>query len=336
MQQRPRVLSGIQPTAGSFHLGNYLGAVRQWVALQESHDAFYMVVDLHAITVPQDPAELRSNTRIAAAQLLAAGLDPERCTLFVQSHVPEHAQLAWVMNCLTGFGEASRMTQFKDKSAKQGADRTSVGLFTYPVLQVADILLYQAHQVPVGEDQRQHIELTRDLAERFNTRYGDTFTIPAPYILKETAKIYDLQDPSAKMSKSAASPKGLINLLDDPKVSAKKVKSAVTDTDTVIRYDAENKPGVSNLLTIYSTLTGASIAELEQKYEGKMYGALKTDLAEVMVDFVTPFRDRTQEYLDDPETLDSILAKGAEKARAVAAETLATTYDRLGFLPAKH
>ncbi|MCW7988809.1 tryptophan--tRNA ligase [Streptomyces sp. SID8375] len=334
--QRPRVLSGIQPTAGSFHLGNYLGAVRQWVALQESHDAFYMVVDLHAITVPQDPAELRSNTRIAAAQLLAAGLDPERCTLFVQSHVPEHAQLGWVMNCLTGFGEASRMTQFKDKAAKQGADRTSVGLFTYPILQIADILLYQAHQVPVGEDQRQHIELTRDLAERFNSRYGDTFTMPAPYILKETAKIYDLQDPSAKMSKSAASPKGLINLLDEPKVSAKKVKSAVTDTDTVIRYDAENKPGVSNLLTIYSTLTGTSIPELEQKYEGKMYGALKTDLAEVMVDFVTPFRDRTQEYLDDPETLDAILAKGAEKARAVAAETLATTYDRLGFLPAKH
>ncbi|MEU8782943.1 tryptophan--tRNA ligase [Streptomyces sp. NPDC048637] len=333
---RPRVLSGIQPTAGSFHLGNYLGAVRQWVALQESHDAFYMVVDLHAITVPQDPAELRSNTRIAAAQLLAAGLDPERCTLFVQSHVPEHAQLGWVMNCLTGFGEASRMTQFKDKAAKQGADRTSVGLFTYPILQIADILLYQAHQVPVGEDQRQHIELTRDLAERFNGRYGETFTMPEPYILKETAKIYDLQDPSAKMSKSAASAKGLINLLDEPKVSAKKVKSAVTDTDTVIRYDAENKPGVSNLLTIYSTLTGTSIPELEQKYEGKMYGALKTDLAEVMVDFVTPFRDRTQEYLDDPETLDAILAKGAEKARAVAAETLATTYDRLGFLPAKH
>ncbi|MEJ8650145.1 tryptophan--tRNA ligase [Streptomyces sp. MS1.AVA.3] len=334
--ERPRVLSGIQPTAGSFHLGNYLGAVRQWVALQESHDAFYMVVDLHAITVPQDPAELRNNTRIAAAQLLAAGLDPERCTLFIQSHVPEHAQLGWVMNCLTGFGEASRMTQFKDKSAKQGADRTSVGLFTYPILQIADILLYQAHQVPVGEDQRQHIELTRDLAERFNGRYGETFTMPAPYILKETAKIYDLQDPSAKMSKSAASAKGLINLLDEPKVSAKKVKSAVTDTDTVIRYDAENKPGVSNLLTIYSTLTGTTIAELEQKYEGKMYGALKTDLAEVMVDFVTPFRDRTQEYLDDPETLDSILAKGAEKARAVAAETLATTYDRLGLLPAKH
>ncbi|GGP90344.1 tryptophan--tRNA ligase [Streptomyces roseolilacinus] len=332
----PRVLSGIQPTAGSFHLGNYLGAVRQWVALQESHDAFYMVVDLHAITVPQDPAELRANTRLAVAQLLAAGLDPERCTLFVQSHVPEHAQLAWVMNCLAGFGEASRMTQFKDKSAKQGADRATVGLFTYPILQVADILLYQANQVPVGEDQRQHIELTRDLAERFNTRFGDTFTVPAPYILKETAKIYDLQDPTAKMSKSAATPKGLINLLDDPKATAKKVKSAVTDTDTVIRFDPEGKPGVSNLLTIMSTLTGTPVDDLVKGYEGKMYGALKTDLAEIVVDFVTPFRARTQEYLDDPETLDSILAKGAEKARAVAAETLAQTYAKVGFLPAKH
>lgn len=333
---RPRVLSGIQPTAGSFHLGNYLGAVRQWVALQETHDAFYMVVDLHAITVPQDPKELTANTRLAAAQLLAAGLDPERCTLFVQSHVPEHAQLAWVMNCLTGFGEASRMTQFKDKSARQGADSASVGLFTYPILQVADILLYQANEVPVGEDQRQHVELTRDLATRFNGRFGETFTIPRPYILKETAKIYDLQDPSIKMSKSASTPKGLINLLDEPKATAKKVKSAVTDTDTVIRYDAENKPGVSNLLTIHSTLTGTSIPELEQQYEGKLYGALKTDLAEIVVDFVTPFRERTQQYLDDPETLDSILAKGAEKARAVAAETLSQTYERVGFLPAKH
>ncbi|MFB7738381.1 tryptophan--tRNA ligase [Streptomyces sp. NPDC056112] len=333
---RPRVLSGIQPTAGSFHLGNYLGAVRQWVALQETHDAFYMVVDLHAITVPQDPAELRANTRLAAAQLLAAGLDPARCTLFVQSHVPEHAQLAWVMNCLTGFGEAGRMTQFKDKSLKQGADRTSVGLFTYPILQVADILLYQANEVPVGEDQRQHIELTRDLAERFNGRFGRTFTVPGAYILKETAKIYDLQDPTIKMSKSASTPKGLINLLDDPKATAKKVKSAVTDTDTVVRYDPETKAGVSNLLTIYSTLTGAGIGELEEKYAGKGYGALKTDLAEVMVEFVTPFRERTQQYLDDPETLDSILAKGAEKARAVAAETLSQAYERVGFLPAKH
>jgi tryptophanyl-tRNA synthetase len=333
---RPRVLSGIQPTAGSFHLGNYLGAVRQWVALQESHDAFYMVVDLHAITVPQDPAELRANTRLAAAQLLAAGLDPGLCTLFVQSHVPEHAQLAWIMNCLTGFGEASRMTQFKDKSARQGADRASVGLFTYPILQIADILLYQANEVPVGEDQRQHIELTRDLATRFNGRFGETFTLPKPHILKETAKIYDLQDPSFKMSKSASTPKGLINLLDEPKTTAKKVKSAVTDTDTVIRHDVENKPGVSNLLTIYSTLSGTGIAELEERYAGKGYGALKTDLAEAMVAFVTPFRERTRQYLDDPETLDSILAKGAEKARGVAAETLAQAYERVGFLPAKH
>ncbi|MEV7444167.1 tryptophan--tRNA ligase [Streptomyces sp. NPDC091204] len=333
---RPRALSGIQPTSGSFHLGNYLGAIRQYVALQETHDAFYMVVDLHAITMPQDPKDLRANTRLSAAQLLAAGLDPERCTLFIQSHVPEHAQLGWVMNCITGFGEASRMTQFKDKSAKGGVNSASVGLFTYPILQVADILLYQANAVPVGEDQRQHIELTRDLAERFNQRYGQTFTLPAAHIVKEVAKIYDLQDPAIKMSKSASSPKGLINLLDEPKVTEKKIKSAVTDTEAEIRFDTEKKPGVSNLLTIYATLTGETIAELEAKYEGKGYGALKTDLAGVMVDFVTPFKQRTQEYLDDPETLDSILAKGAEKARAVAAETLAQAYDRLGLVPAKH
>jgi tryptophanyl-tRNA synthetase len=333
---RPRALSGIQPTAGSFHLGNYLGAVRQYVALQETHDAFYMVADLHAITVPQDPATLRDNTRLAAAQLLAAGLDPERCTLFIQSHVPEHAQLGWAMNCLTGFGEASRMTQFKDKSARQGADRATVGLFTYPILQVADILLYQADAVPVGEDQRQHVELTRDLATRFNARFGDTFTVPAPHIVREVAKIYDLQDPTAKMSKSAATPKGLVNLLDEPAASAKKFRSAVTDTGSEIRFDEREKPGVSNLLTIHSVLTGTSVAELEERYAGKGYGALKTDLAEIFVAWVTPFRERTQEYLGDPETLDSVLAEGAEKARAVAAETLATAYDRIGFLPAKH
>jgi tryptophanyl-tRNA synthetase len=335
-ERRPRVLSGIQPTSGSFHLGNYLGAVRQWVALQETHDAFYMVVDLHAITVPQDPVRLRESTRLAAAQLLAAGLDPERCTLFVQSHVPEHAQLAWVMNCLTGFGEASRMTQFKDKSAKQGADSTTVGLFTYPILQIADILLYHADEVPVGEDQRQHVEITRDVAERFNHRYGPTFTVPAPHILRETAKIYDLQDPTAKMSKSAASPKGLVNLLDEPKATAKKIRSAVTDTGTEIRFDPAAKPGVSNLLTICSTLTGTEIAELEQKYEGKGYGALKTDLAEIVADWVTPFRARTRGYLEDPESLDALLADGAQKARTVAAETLAQAYDKVGFLPAKH
>ena len=331
---RPRVLSGIQPTSGSFHLGNYLGAVRQWVALQDTHDAFYMVVDLHAITVEQDPAVLRENTRVSVAQLLGVGVDPERCTLFVQSHVPEHAQLAWVMNCFTGFGEAARMTQFKDKSGKQGADRTTVGLFTYPVLQVADILLYQADQVPVGEDQRQHIELTRDLAERFNGRLGQTFTVPSPYILKETAKIFDLQDPTVKMSKSASTPKGLVNLLDEVKASAKKIKSAVTDTGTVVSYDEELKPGVSNLLRIHSAISGRSVPELVEHFDGKMYGALKTELAELYTEWVTPIQKRTQDYLDDPAELDRVLARGADKARAVAGETLATAYDRVGFLAA--
>jgi tryptophanyl-tRNA synthetase len=240
------------------------------------------------------------------------------------------------MECLTGFGEASRMTQFKDKSARQGADSASVGLFTYPILQVADILLYQADEVPVGEDQRQHVELTRDVAERFNHRYAEIFTVPEPHILRETAKIFDLQDPSIKMSKSASSPKGIIDLLDDPKASAKKIKSAVTDTETEIRFDPEAKPGVSNLLTILATLTDSTISEVEHKYDGKGYGALKTDLAEVVSDWAAPFRDRTRGYLDDPETLDSLLAKGAEKARAVAAETLAQAYDKIGLLPGKH
>ncbi len=335
MTDRLRVLSGIQPTSGSFHLGNYLGAVRQWVSLQETHDAFYMVVDLHAITVEQDPAVLRENTRVSVAQLLGVGLDPERCTLFVQSHVPEHAQLAWVMNCITGFGEAARMTQFKDKSAKQGSDRTSVGLFTYPILQVADILLYQADQVPVGEDQRQHVELTRDLAERFNHRYGQTFNVPKPYILKETAKIFDLQDPTAKMSKSASSPKGLVNLLDEPKASAKKIKSAVTDTGTVVSYDEKEKAGVSNLLTIHSAISGRSIPDLVEHFEGKMYGALKTELAELFTEWVEPIQKRTRGYLDDPAELDRVLARGAEKAREVATVTLEAAYDRIGFLPAK-
>ncbi|WP_051971187.1 tryptophan--tRNA ligase [Kitasatospora azatica] len=331
---RPRVLSGIQPTSGSFHLGNYLGAVRQWVDLQEANDAFYMVVDLHAITVPQDPAVLRENTRVSVAQLLGAGLDPERCTLFVQSQVPEHAQLGWVMNCLTGFGEAARMTQFKDKSAKQGSDSTTVGLFTYPILQVADILLYQADAVPVGEDQRQHLELTRDLAERFNSRFQPTFTLPKAYILKETAKILDLQDPTAKMSKSASSPKGLVNLLDEPKVSAKKFKSAVTDTDTVVSYDEEKKAGVSNLLRIHAALSGQSVDQLVAHFDGKMYGALKTELAELFSEWVLPFQERTRTYLDDPAELDRVLAVGAEKAREVASVTLETVFDRIGFLPA--
>ncbi len=330
---KPRVLSGIQPTADSFHLGNYLGAVRNWVALQDDYDAFYCVVDLHAITVEQDPATLRRRCRIAAAQLLAAGLDPQRCSLFVQSHVPEHAQLAWVLDCITGFGEASRMTQFKDKSTRHGVGATTVGLFTYPVLMAADILVYQADYVPVGEDQRQHLELTRDLAQRFNSRYGDTFTVPNPYILRDTAKIMDLQDPTAKMSKSAESQNGLIELLADPKVNVKKIKSAVTDAEREIRFDEENKPGVSNLLRVYSALDGRSIDELTKAYQGRGYGDLKTDLAEIVATTFGAFKERTEKVLADPDRLDAILAEGAERARAVSAPTLAATYDAIGFLP---
>jgi tryptophanyl-tRNA synthetase len=332
--QRSRVLSGIQPTADSFHLGNYLGAVRNWVALQDDHEAFYMVVDLHAITAGFDPATLAPRTRLAAAQLLAAGLDPQRCAVFAQSHVPEHAQLAWVMSCLTGFGEASRMTQFKDKSAKQGLDRATVGLFTYPILQVADILLYQANYVPVGEDQRQHLELTRDLAQRFNTRYGQTFTVPEPYILKDTAKIQDLQDPSAKMSKSAQSEAGVISLLDEPKANMKKIKSAVTDTGREVRFDEAAKPGVSNLLRIYSAIGGRTVPELEAEYEGRGYGDLKKDLAELVGDTFGAFKERTEAILADREKLDLVLAEGAAKARAVSSATLSAVYDRIGFLPA--
>jgi tryptophanyl-tRNA synthetase len=331
-EARPRVLSGIQPTADSFHLGNYLGAVRNWVSLQDTHDAFYCVVDLHAITAGHDPKQLRARTRASAAQLFALGLDPDRCTLFVQSQVPEHAQLAWVLSCITGFGEASRMTQFKDKSIKQGADRATVGLFTYPVLQAADILLYRADAVPVGEDQRQHLELTRDLAQRFNTTFGRTFTLPAPYIVKDTAKITDLQEPTAKMSKSAASPAGLVELLEDPARIAKKIKSAVTDTGREILFDPVNKPGVSNLLTIYAALTGRTFDDLTTAYAGKGYGDLKKDLAEVVVGFVQPIQQRTRMYLDDPAQLDKLLAIGGEKARAVSSVTLATAYDRIGFV----
>lgn len=330
---RPRVLSGIQPTADSLHLGNYLGAVRSWVAMQETHDTFYCVVDLHAITAGHDPAQLRARTRSTAAQLFAAGLDPERCTLFVQSQVPEHTQLTWVLECLTGFGEAARMTQFKDKSAKHGTERASVGLFTYPVLQAADILLYHADAVPVGEDQRQHLELTRTLAQRFNHTFGDTFTVPSPYILRETAKIADLQDPTAKMSKTASSPNGIIELLEDPARVTKKIKSAVTDAGREVVFDQERKPGVSNLLTIYSALSGRTVDELTQAYAGHGYGDLKRDLAEVVVGFLGPVQERTRGYLDDPAQLDKLLAIGAEKARAVAAPTLRAAYDRVGLLP---
>ena len=330
---RPRVFSGIQPTADSFHLGNYLGALRHWVALQDSHDAFYCVFDLHAITAGHDPKVLRQRTRVAAAQLLALGIDPERSTLFVQSQLPEHPQLAWVLGCITGFGEAGRMTQFKDKAQKQGSDRASVGLFTYPILQAADILLYQAHAVPVGEDQRQHLELSRDLAQRFNSLFGPTFRVPVPHIVKDTAKIVDLQDPTAKMSKSFSAPAGIIDLLEDPARSAKKIRSAVTDTGREIVFDAEGKPGISNLLTIYSALSGRGIDDLVAAYDGRGYGDLKKDLAEVVREFVTPIQERTNGYLDDPAQLDKLLARGAEKARAVAVDTLRTAYERVGFLP---
>jgi tryptophanyl-tRNA synthetase len=331
----PRVLSGIQPTADSFHLGNYIGAVRQWVELQNDFDAFYFVVDLHAITIEWDPQLLRQRTRVAAAQLLAAGLDPQRCTLFVQSHVPEHTQVSWVLTCLTGMGEASRMTQFKDRVARYGADRIGAGLFVYPMLQAADIVLYDAARVPVGEDQRQHLELTRDLAQRFNARFGDTLIVPEPHILKETGKIFDLQDPTAKMSKSSDSQAGVVDLLDDPDAITKKVKRAVTDTGSQVRFDPADKPGISNLLTIMSVLTERTIADLEETYDGKGYGAFKTDLADAVVAFTTPLRERTQEWLADGSGLDDVLADGATRARKVAGETLQRVYDAVGFLPAK-
>ncbi len=331
---RPRAFSGIQPTADSFHLGNYLGAVRQWVALQDTHDAVYCVVDLHAITVPQDPALLRHRTRVAAAQLFAAGLDPDRCTVFVQSHVPEHTELAWVLGCLTGFGEASRMTQFKDKATRGGAQQASLGLFSYPVLQAADILLYQTEQVPVGEDQRQHLELSRDLAIRFNHRFGPTFAVPAAYILGGVAKINDLQEPTAKMSKSASSPAGIIDLLDEPGVVRKKIARAVTDAGSEIRSDDAEKPGVSNLLRIYSALSGEEIADLEARYAGAGYGAFKKDLADVVAGTLAPIRERAEKMLADEAELDRMLAHGAAKARPVATQTMAAVRERVGFLPA--
>ncbi len=277
---------------------------------------------------------LRERTLRAAAQLLAMGIDPSQSAIFVQSQVPEHAQLGWVLQCLTGFGEARRMTQFKDKSAKGGEGVASVGLFTYPVLQAADILLYRPHFVPVGEDQRQHLELTRDLAQRFNHRYKKTFRLPEPYILKATAKIGDLQNPTAKMSKSASSAAGIVEMLDEPTVSAKKVRSAVTDSDGEVRFDVEAKPGVSNLLTIYSALTGTPVPALEEQYAGRGYGDLKKDLAEVVIDFVTPFRERTLELLDDQAHLSAVLKQGAEQAGAIAQATLRDVYQRVGFVAA--
>ena len=334
--QLPRLLSGMQPTDDSLHLGNYLGALIHWVALQESHQALYCVVDLHALsaaTGPPDPAALTRRTRVTAAQYIAAGIDPERSVLFVQSHVPEHTQLAWILQCLTGFGEASRMTQFKDKSVREGADRATVGLFTYPVLQAADILIYQAASVPVGEDQRQHLELTRDLAQRFNSRYGTTFVVPEPHIVSATAKIVDLQHPEQKMSKSLGGA-GCLFLLDDPKVSAKKIRSAVTDPGREVRFDPVAKPGVSNLLTILSALSGTPVPTLEERFAGAGYGDLKKEVAEVYVSFAEPFRDTVQDLLAKTGRLDEVLADGAARARAIAAPLTAEVYEKVGLLPA--
>ena len=325
-----RVLSGIQPTSDSFHLGNYLGAVKQWVALQDGHDTFYCIVDLHALTIETEPALMRKRTLASAAQLIALGISPEKSTLFVQSQVPQHNQLCWLMECMAGFGEASRMTQFKDKSSKLGADSARVALFTYPMLQAADILLYQADLVPVGEDQRQHIELTRDLAGRFNTRYGQTFTIPDGYILKTAAKINDLQEPTAKMSKSSGSAAGVIEIMDAPEVNAKKIKSSMTDASSEVRFDEKEKPGISNLLTIHSALSGSSIAALENEFAGKGYGDFKSAVAEVVVEYLRPIRAKALELLMDEKHLINLLHEGAAKARSVATGTLETAYKNLG------
>ena len=329
---KPRVLSGIQPTSDSFHLGNYIGALRNWVAMQDEFDAFYFVPDLHAITVHPDPATLRRRTRASIAQLIAVGLDPQRCTLFVQSHVREHAELAWVLACQTGFGEASRMTQFKDKTAKGSADVANVGLFSYPILQAADVLIYQADKVPVGEDQRQHLELTRDVAQRFNTRYGETFVVPEPHIVKATAKILDLADPTAKMSKSSASQAGVIDLLEDPGVVRKKIRSAVTDTGREVRA-GDDKPGITNLLTVASVLTGRSVAEVEEDYLGRGYGDFKGDVADMVVAHLEPIRTRYDEVMADAAGLDAVIADGAARAHAVARVTMEAVRERVGFLP---
>jgi len=323
----------MQPSADSLQIGNYIGALLQWKELQVSHDAVFCVVDLHAITVAQDPKLLREQTRRTAAQYIAAGIDPELSTLFVQSHVPAHTELAWVLNTITGFGEASRMTQFKDKASRQGADAASLGLFAYPVLMAADILLYDAVDVPVGDDQKQHVELTRDLATRFNSRFGDTFVIPKPMILEESARIYDLQNPTAKMSKSSASDSGVVWMLDEPSKTAKKFKSAVTDDERSIRFDRENKPGVANLLTILSAFTGTPIPVLENDFSGKGYGDLKGAVAEAVVETFAPIRERTLALLDDPAELDRILAHNADRAEAIARPKITEVYDRLGFLP---
>jgi tryptophanyl-tRNA synthetase len=345
---KPRILSGVQPSGPpaadkgqgrshhrtNTHLGNYIGAFRQWVDQQHDFDAYYPVVDLHAITLPYDPAELRARTLEVAAILLASGLDPEICTIFVQSHVPEHTELAWMFNSIVTVGELRRMTQFKAKAAQGSEGVVPAGYFNYPVLQAADILIYKADRVPVGEDQRQHLELAREVAGTFNHRYGATFPLPEPYIPKVGGRVMDLQQPDAKMSKSSVSSSGRIELLDPPDVIVKKVRSAVTDSgrEVVARPD---KPAISNLLELYSIVSGKSVGELEQAYAGKGYGEFKTDLAEALVAFLEPVQRRYHELAADPERMAAILAAGADKARAIARVTLAEVRERMGFLPGR-
>jgi tryptophanyl-tRNA synthetase len=328
MKTRQRVFSGIQPS-GTSHLGTYLGALKNWVAVQEEYESYFCIVDLHAITVPQDPKVLRANVREMAAIFIAVGLDPERSVIFRQSRVSGHTELAWLLNCIAKVGELSRMTQFKDKSQRGGAESASVGLYDYPVLQAADILLYDAHLVPVGEDQRQHLELTRTLARRFNGLYGETFVVPEPMILETGARIMALDQPIAKMSKSAPTPAGYIALLDEPDVIRRKIRRAKTDSGTEIVASPE-KPAVTNLLGIYAGLTGRAAPELEEQYRGRGYGDFKKDLAEVVVESLSPIRERTLELLDDPRELDEILEAGAERARDVARSTLRDAWARLG------
>ena len=322
---KKRIFSGAQPT-GNLHIGNYLGAIKNWVAFQEEYDSLFCIVNLHAITLPQDPAVLRQKTLDLARYYLAAGVDPQKATLFIQSEVPEHAELTWILSCISRMGELERMTQFKDKG-KGNAERAGVGLFTYPVLMAADILLYQTDLVPVGQDQKQHLELTRDLAERFNRDYGETFRVPEPYIPPVGASIKSLQDPAKKMSKSDENPNGAIFLMDDPDTVTKKVKRAVTDSGTTIEFD-EARPAISNLLSIYQLLTGKSPEESVAHFEGKGYGHFKTELAEVVVEFLRPFQERVKQF--DDEMLQSILKPGAEKARSIASETLSNAYERMG------
>lgn len=336
VEERKTVFSGIQPT-GFAHLGNYLGALRWWVDFQDRYDAYYCVVDLHALTVPGDPAELSRATLTTATLLLAAGLDPGRCTLFVQSHVHQHSELAWLLECTASMGELGRMTQFKDKAAKGGEESARVGLFAYPVLMAADILLYDADLVPVGEDQRQHLELTRDLAQRWNTRYGETFRVPGAAIppAGRGARVMDLQDPVHKMSKSADSDAGIVFLFDDPKVIERKVKRAVTDADPpgpgAVRWDPDAKPGVSNLLELIAAFTGRAPADVAGGYSS--YGRLKTDAAEAVVAGLRPLQERYRELAQDPGAVQAVLAEGALRATAVAQETLARARSAIGLLP---